>query len=67
MKQKLISKQIETIVTLKNYYRGLRLIELRHVYLSLVNKDMDRAALNRMDSDELINKIVEKTIKPLDI
>jgi len=67
MKQKLISKQIETIVTLKNYYRGLRLIELRHIYLSLVNKDMDRAALNRMDSDELINKIVEKTIKPLDI
>lgn len=66
MKQRLISKHVETIVTLKNYYRGLRLLELRHIYLSVVNKNIDKASLNRKDKEQLITNIVEKIIKPLD-
>ena len=65
-RRRLISKELHKVVTLKNYYKGMRILELREVYRMQIDKNVERATLNRMDQEELVNKIVESILKPLD-
>lgn len=65
MKKKLIRKEVSEAISLRNYYKGLRITELRLIYRNMVDKDVERATLIRMDQEELVTGIVSKILKPL--
>jgi len=56
---RLINKEASERTSLNHYYNGLRLVELRQIYRLKVNKDVNRAKLNRMDRKELANSIIK--------